>query len=811
MSKRKELILKAIYAHTLECLEDKQYDKLGMDASSLAMDLRLDRSNVSRDLNLLHQEGRLIKLNGRPTLYVSRQLLMKYFPEQNIPAVLSKDQQLTDFLTKQQRQNEQTQMKESLDTLIGKNIGESMYEPIQKAKAAMNYPYSGLNTIIEGQEGTNRKSFAQLMFLYGKQNGRFSSFHSPIIADCSLLKNYSVHDLDLYVFGEIIDSRLRRGLVEKARQGMLILLHFDQLLDLIKIKICNAITEAQYHPLNAVNRRFTFQCQVIITTSSPELKEESMIRRCFPTLISLPSLQQRTLEETVMLVLKQFQEEAYFIKRAIRISKGILSCFAMSSYKGNLPHLKAEIRSACANAYTRLIKENPLCITLDFADISNTVLSDIYDVNERYQQLNTILALFPHNDFYFSTMKENEELQMLYHINEELNQKKTISINNAKGEIVNQCLNDMNAFMNVHLNTIRSVLLKDIYDLLYPVLQDNPISRNENILYGMLSKLSEFISAFKENTVQAITDYGAISIARKKDYLLFDEIQEAVSSRFNYTFTKWERDYIATYVYLSSQWLQETQVQLLIVTENGRSKEYARYLHSHDYGNQILSLELDTQVSHDALLSILTKHVQESDKGKGVLIITDCKDIKLLEEELQTLSNCHVRIVPDLDLPLLLTLLKRASSIGATFETILQKDAENSIAETEAKDSDSYAMQLIQQMDETILSDSLVFLNPRKSSQILYKTLNAIIKQLQLPYSDNLLIKFIFHCSFTLERCIKNEPLSFPKMKAFINRNNYVYNIIERNFHEVREVFDCTIPPSEFSFITEIFLPLTKE
>ena len=457
MSKRKELILKAIYAHTLECLEDKQYDKLGMDASSLAMDLRLDRSNVSRDLNLLHQEGRLIKLNGRPTLYVSRQLLMKYFPEQNIPAVLSKDQQLTDFLTKQQRQNEQTQMKESLDTLIGKNIGESMYEPIQKAKAAMNYPYSGLNTIIEGQEGTNRKSFAQLMFLYGKQNGRFSSFHSPIIADCSLLKNYSVHDLDLYVFGEIIDSRLRRGLVEKARQGMLILLHFEQLPDLIKIKICNAITEAQYHPLNAVNRRFTFQCQVIITTSSPELKEESMIRRCFPTLISLPSLQQRTLEETVMLVLKQFQEEAYFIKRAIRISKGILSCFAMSSYKGNLPHLKAEIRSSCANAYTRLIKENPLCITLDFADISNTVLSDIYDVNERYQQLNTILALFTHNDFYFSTMKENEELQMLYHINEELNQKKNISINNAKGEIVNQCLNDMNAFMNVHLNTIRSV------------------------------------------------------------------------------------------------------------------------------------------------------------------------------------------------------------------------------------------------------------------------------------------------------------------------------------------------------------------
>ena len=136
------------------------------------------------------------------------------------------------------------------------------------------------------------------------------------------------------------------ALVEKARHGDAHNCSFSNSLpDLIKIKICNAITEAQYHPLNAVNRRFTFQCQVIITTSSSELKEESMIRRCFPTLISLPSLQQRTLEEIVMLVLNQFQEEAYFIKRAIRISKGILSCFAMSSYKGNLPHLKAEINA----------------------------------------------------------------------------------------------------------------------------------------------------------------------------------------------------------------------------------------------------------------------------------------------------------------------------------------------------------------------------------------------------------------------------------------------------------------------------------
>lgn len=810
MSKRKELILKVIYAHTLKQLEHKDYDGLGLDASSLSMDLQLDRANVSRDLNLLHQEGRLIKLNGRPTLYVSRQLLSKYFPEHTIPAVLSKDQHISDLLTQQHRQTIQPQIKETLDTLIGKNIGESMYEPIQKAKAAMNYPYSGLNTIIEGQDGTDRQRFAQLMFLYGKENNRFSSFNSPIIANCNLLKNYSIHDLDQYLFGEIIDSRLRRGLVEKAKQGMLIFLQFDQLPELIQIKICNAITEEQYHPLHAPNRRFTFQCQVVITTSASVLKEESRIRRCFPALISLPSLQQRTLEEIVMLVLDLFQQEACFIQRALRISKGILSCFAMSSYKGNLPHLKAEIRSACANAFTRLRKENPLCISLDFSDISNTVLSDIYDVNERYLQLNTILSLFPQQDFYFSTMKENEEFKLLYHLNEELNQKKTISFHNAKSEIVNQCLDDMNAFMNVHLNTIRSILLKDIYDLLYPLLQDMPISRNENILYGMLSKLSEFIASPIEEASHTASLLGTISIARKKDYALFEEIQAAVSARFSYTFSKWERDYIATYLYLSSQWLQEKQVQLLIVTEDGRSVEYARYLNAHDYGNQILSMELDTQLPHDEMVTLLSEHIAQSDKGKGVLLVTDCHEIEILENEIRAAADCSIRIVSDLDLPHLLTLLKRASSIGATFDTILQEDKQEHIAMNDTANSDSYAMQLIQQMDETILSDSLVFLNPRKSSQILYKTLNAIIKQLQLPYSDNLLIKFIFHCSFTLERCIKNEPLSFPKLKAFINHNSHTYNIIERNFHEVQEVFDCTIPPSEFSFITEIFLPLFK-
>lgn len=70
--KRKELILKTLDKNTNVFLNDTKTIKL--DATELSVELGIARYNVSRDLNQLFEENKVIKITGRPVLFISRQL-----------------------------------------------------------------------------------------------------------------------------------------------------------------------------------------------------------------------------------------------------------------------------------------------------------------------------------------------------------------------------------------------------------------------------------------------------------------------------------------------------------------------------------------------------------------------------------------------------------------------------------------------------------------------------------------------------------------------------------------------------------------
>ena len=64
MISRKDKIYDYVKLHTKEMIDTHSLENSGSDALSIALDLKLDRTNVSRELNTLWKEGRLIKLQG---------------------------------------------------------------------------------------------------------------------------------------------------------------------------------------------------------------------------------------------------------------------------------------------------------------------------------------------------------------------------------------------------------------------------------------------------------------------------------------------------------------------------------------------------------------------------------------------------------------------------------------------------------------------------------------------------------------------------------------------------------------------------
>lgn len=131
--------------------------------------LLISRTAASRELNALVREGRVGKQKGKPVHYF-----------------MNNDYQLNqsdDSKSPQETHTPNSLIKtsEKLNAFSGFIGAEgSLTTHINSAKAAIMYPPNGLHTIILGSTGVGKSTFAQIMFQYGQEIGRFSN-KSPFI------------------------------------------------------------------------------------------------------------------------------------------------------------------------------------------------------------------------------------------------------------------------------------------------------------------------------------------------------------------------------------------------------------------------------------------------------------------------------------------------------------------------------------------------------------------------------------------------------------------------------------------------------
>lgn len=806
MDKKKEEVYQHLHQYTLTQLRTQQ-DELGCDALNISLDLQMDRSNVSRLLNQLHHEGRLIKTQGRPTLFFARAPLENENPQAYIPSIIPKGKKILDYLKEGDEQKEEKRKKDSFREYIANRNTSSMFTPIQQAKAAMLYPPQGLNVLLYGEPCVGKLKFAKAMYHFGQQKAIFQEHSHLFVFDCLSYVDQEADAILGKLYGSYDGQHVKKGLLEASRNGILVLNHMDCLSFAVLTSLYNSIINQTYSPLHLPGKDFPIRCLIIGISNSENLIHNPDIRRCFPMQIHIPSLREKSIQEMLVLTMQYFQEESSRIKKTIRISKGALSCFVMSNYTGNLPHLHAEIKQSCAHGFAHYLAQEQLFVNIYYDDISTPVLTDIYDVNERMSELDNILHLFESEYLFFSPLKQNEELELLYDLNDHTPHKETY-VNSIDDKLITQCIEDINAAISIHLNTIRSVMVKQIYDLLYPILQHNPISKNENLLYGLLLQISKSINKIKSGITDLDFRTSEYRIAKEEDYAYAKQILHYVYQEYQLQLPVEEADYIATYLYLSSQWIENRYIQLLIVSvDSDTSKDYADYLNSLHFKSNISWLRLSSKLSATDNVSRLCQKMQDIDKEKGVVLATDSSLVSGYEPLLKKESNTAFTLLENISLKALISVVEKIESLGSTLSSIQYFKKEDTQDATTASEKETHAQELLNDISNKVLSESLVFLNPTKVCQSLFNVLINILHDLNISYSDDVLIKFIFHSGFVIERCIRKEPLTYPKARAIINQHSDMYYKVEKNFEIISEIFNVTIPSSEMAMIMEIFLP----
>lgn len=810
---KKEQVYQHIRSDTITKLKEEQFESLGLDTLTVSLDLKMNRANISRLLNQLYNEGRLIKTDSRPVFFMDRSALDRYVEHAYIPSIIPKDKTIKDYLATANASASKVRQDHinTFNRYITNLRHSKMAEPVRKAKSAILYP-SGLNTLIIGDRGTGRFQFAKAMSNYAR-NAHFIDDKKKVhIVECLNYSGAPDNTLLKLLFGEYIakTNTWKRGLFQQSSNHIIIMNNIDQLPSGVLSSLYNAILDKSFSPINS-SKTIPLSSLIIATASTAVLRNDGDLRRCFPMFIDMPNLYERSIVEKLVIIMQYLQDEALTIDKTIRISKDALSCLTMSEYSGNLAHQRSEIRQACASGYQRYIEENSMFIDIDLDDLSTPVLENIFNVDDHIAELNETLNLFSTEYFFFSAQKLNPELQLLYDLDQPNKNDNPLTVRKVGDELINQCISDIESAANSQLNSLRSVMLQSLYDTIHPIVQNHAICKSENLLYGLLLHISGELNNLKSGVTSSTVSLNN-KIARGSDYAYASRISSTLNETDHVKLPSIEVDYIATYLYLSSQWIDRRYIQLLIIS-SGReiSRNYADFINGQKFKTHASYMTVSEDEPAEAIMHEIAEKMRKIDRSRGVIIITDQSIIPKHSSLISKHFSGKYTIVEDMTIQKIVSIAEHVESLGATIQSSNAFDSLTTEQVTAETSVETPAQELLQNIQEKLLSESLVFLNPEKACQALFHVLLNILQDLSIPYSDDLLIKFIFHTSFALERCIRKEPFVYPKARILIKQHATLFNVLEKNFEIITELFSVQIPASEMGYVIEIFLPYYQQ
>jgi len=369
---------------------------IGFEASFIGRLVGVSRNNTSKELNRLLKEGKVLKIKGKPVLYLDRVYAESKWNLKIVNPVIESCQafrrilintknkgreitennaqggssisyaetnQKSEKIIKISQENKSTSDNKNnnsiscgsvLDSIIGAN--ESLKTQIEQAKAAILYPPNGLHTLIVGPTGVGKTTFAEAMYRYAVEMKKMPPGAPFVVFNCA---DYAENPqlLMSQLFGHVKGAftgadREKRGLVDSADGGILFLDEVHRLPPEGQEMMFLLMDKGIYRRLGeSENTRKVRVLIIAATTEEPETAMLYTFLRRIPVVIRLPGLQERTLQERMTLICRFFQEESARIKAPVRVSKEVIKAFMLYDCPGNIGQLKSDIQLICARAF----------------------------------------------------------------------------------------------------------------------------------------------------------------------------------------------------------------------------------------------------------------------------------------------------------------------------------------------------------------------------------------------------------------------------------------------------------------------------
>lgn len=658
---RKEKIYMHLKHLCKKIKHNEKIENIGFSADFIAQNLDMVRSNVSSDLNKLYKEGRIFKIEGRPTLYLDKEWVRQH----NYC-----DDKLED---KDKRYTAKKEIIDCFSKLIG--YDGSLASQIKQAEAAILYPPHGLCVLILGETGTGKTMFADYMYRFASENSIVKKDAPFITFNCADYAN-NRELLMAILFGSAKGSYTgsetnKCGLVEEADEGILFLDEVHRLPPEGQEMLFTLMDKGKFRRLGDTAERKADVFIIAATTESPESTFLKTFYRRFPIVIRMPSLKERSVKERLMLISYFFNKESMRIKMPIKVSSDVLTALAMYLPPANVGDIKSAIELIVSKGYMDyLINRDSIRIVLSYLpeSIKNMLL---YNKSKRHLLAGIIGyedKLFIEenlHDFDMNYKNDKFSNDIYVYLDKKFEEYKSMNI--EKEKMKDTLYKDLEEYF---LDYNRRLISKGLDESKLSKFVDNKIINilklicsevetkfNYYINQNTFVALAFHINSMQKRRVQS-SSVNLLGIKEKhpKEYDIATYIHTRLCSVLQYKITKNEIEFICILLHLTEQGEDQLKKIHVIVIAHGENvaTNMVKVVNKLLGAKHVTGIDMNLEDKPSDILEKAIDACKKADEGKGILLMVDMGSLKTFGSEIRKRTGINVITIDNLSMPSLL-------------------------------------------------------------------------------------------------------------------------------------------------------------